>query len=149
MKGHRFCVDFRALNNITKSLANSLLLIDHIRALLGNSANFSTVDLRSEYWLASSLEWGRSRKAACHVELNQFRLANGQKSFNNSRGAEGIRIVRYSLPWLHIGLFMSISRMETNCLGITIDRGGIQPDIDTVEVIRAKSEPHVFKEGGL
>ena len=47
--GHRFCVDFRQLNAITKPLAVPLPLIDDILALLGKSKCFSTLDLRSGY----------------------------------------------------------------------------------------------------
>ena len=39
--GHRFCVDFRALNNITTPLAYPLPLIDDILALLGKATCFS------------------------------------------------------------------------------------------------------------
>lgn len=42
--GHRFCVDFKQLNSITKLLAVPLL--NDILALLGRS----TLDLRSVYW---------------------------------------------------------------------------------------------------
>ena len=48
--GHRFCVDFRQLNSITKPLAVPLPLIDDILALLGKFKCFSTLDLRSGYW---------------------------------------------------------------------------------------------------
>ena len=49
-RGHRLCVDFRVLNNITKPLAYPLPLIDDILTLLEHSAYFSTQDLRSGYW---------------------------------------------------------------------------------------------------
>jgi len=73
--GHRFCVDFRALNNITKPLAYPLPLIDDILALLGNSTYFSTLDLRSGYWQVALDEADREKTAfACHVGLYQFRV---------------------------------------------------------------------------
>ena len=72
---HRFCVDFRALNNTTKLLAYPLPLIDDILALFGNSAYFSTLDLRSGYWQVASDEVDREKAAfACHVGLYQFRV---------------------------------------------------------------------------
>ena len=46
---HRFCVDFRALDKITRPLAYPLPLIDDILALQGKSTDFYTLDLRSEY----------------------------------------------------------------------------------------------------
>ena len=73
--GHRFCVDFRALNNITKPLAYLLPLIDDILALLGKSTYFSTLDLRSGYWQVALYEADREKTAfACHVGLYQFRV---------------------------------------------------------------------------
>ena len=61
--GHRFCVDFRALNNITKPLAYPLPLIDDILALLGKSSYFSTLDLRSGYWQVALDEADREKTA--------------------------------------------------------------------------------------
>ena len=69
--GHRFCVDFRALNNITKPLAYPLPLIYDILALLGKSTYFSTLDLRSGYWQVADRE---KTAFACHVGLYQFRV---------------------------------------------------------------------------
>ena len=73
--GHRFCVDFRALNNITKPLAYPLPFIDDILALLGKSTYFSTLDLRSGYWQVALDEADREKTAfACHMRLYQFRV---------------------------------------------------------------------------
>lgn len=46
----RFCVDFRALNKITKPLSWPLPLIDDILARLGHCRFFSSLDLLSGYW---------------------------------------------------------------------------------------------------
>ena len=46
----RFCVDFRKLNQITKSNSYPLPLIDDILALLGNAKYFTSLDLKSGYW---------------------------------------------------------------------------------------------------
>jgi len=46
----RFCVDFRQLNKITKSVAYPLPLIDDILVLLGKSKYFTSLDLISGYW---------------------------------------------------------------------------------------------------
>lgn len=48
--GYRFCVDFRVLNKITKSIAYLLSLKDDILASLGKATRFSTLDLRAGYW---------------------------------------------------------------------------------------------------
>ena len=72
---HRFCANFRALNNITKPLVYSLLLMDDILALLGNSAYFSTLDLRSGSWQEALDEADREKATfAYHVGLYQFRV---------------------------------------------------------------------------
>ena len=73
--GHRFCVDFRALNNSTKPLAYPLPLIDDILALLGKSTYFSTLDVRSGYWQVALNEADREKTAfACYVGHYQFRV---------------------------------------------------------------------------
>ena len=72
---HRFCVDFTALNNITKPLAYSLPLIDDILALLGKATCFSTLDLRSGYWQVALDQADREKAAfVCHSGLFQFRV---------------------------------------------------------------------------
>lgn len=43
--GHKFCVDFTTLNDILKTMAPPLPLIDNILALLGRAKCFSTIDL--------------------------------------------------------------------------------------------------------
>ena len=72
--GHRFCVDFRALNNITKPLAYPLPLIDDILALMGRTTYFSTLGLRSGYWQVALDEAEREKAFACHAGLFQFRV---------------------------------------------------------------------------
>ena len=73
--GHRFCVDFRALNNITKPLAYPLPLIDDILALLGKATCFFTLDLRSGYWQVALDQADREKAAfVCHSGLFQFRV---------------------------------------------------------------------------
>ena len=46
----RFCVDFRALNKVTKRNSYPLPVIDDMLALLGKAKYFSSLDLRSGYW---------------------------------------------------------------------------------------------------
>lgn len=69
--GHRFCVDFRKLNSISKPLP----LIDDILALLGKAKYFSTLDLRSWYWQVALDEADKEKAAfTCHLGLFQFRV---------------------------------------------------------------------------
>ena len=73
--GPRFCVDFRKLNAITKPMAVPLPLIDDILALLGRSACFSTLDLRSVYWQVAMDRMDRKKAAfTCHLGLFNFRV---------------------------------------------------------------------------
>lgn len=73
--GHGFCVDFRAVNNITKPHAFPLPPIDDILALLGKATRFSTLDLRSGYWQVALDQADREKAAfACHSGLFQFRV---------------------------------------------------------------------------
>ena len=73
--GHRACVDFRALNNITKPLTYPFQLIDDILFLLGRATYFSTLDLSSGYWQVALDEADREKATfAFHAELFQFRV---------------------------------------------------------------------------
>ena len=68
--GYRFCVDFRALNKISKPFAYPLPLIDDILALLGKAICFPTLDLRSGYWQVTLDQADREKAAfACHSGL--------------------------------------------------------------------------------
>ena len=46
----RFCIDFRALNKVTKKNSYPLLKMDEILAVLGNASYFSTIDLTDAFW---------------------------------------------------------------------------------------------------
>ena len=73
--GHRFCVDFRQLNVITKPLVVPLPLIDDILALLGKSKCFSTLGLRSGNWQVTLNKEGRENTAfTCHMGLFNFKV---------------------------------------------------------------------------
>ena len=46
----RFCIDFRALNKVTKKDSYLLPKMDEILAVLGNASYFSTIDLTDAFW---------------------------------------------------------------------------------------------------
>ena len=64
----RFCVDFRALNKITKSNSYPLPITDDILALLGRAKYFTPLDLKSGYWQVLMDD------NACHRGLFQFNV---------------------------------------------------------------------------
>ena len=69
----RFCVDFRALNKVTKRNSYLLLVIDDMLALLGKAKYFSSLDLRSGYWQILMDDPSKEKAAfACHRGLFQF-----------------------------------------------------------------------------
>ena len=71
--GHRFWIDFRKLNAISKPLAVPLPLIDDILALLGKAACFST--LESGYWQVALDEADQEKSVfTCHMGLFNFRV---------------------------------------------------------------------------
>ncbi|MES9879659.1 MAG: reverse transcriptase family protein, partial [Sedimenticola sp.] len=59
----RFCVDFRALNKVTKTNSYPLPLIDDILALLGKAKYFTSLDLKSGYWQVLMDESDREKTA--------------------------------------------------------------------------------------
>ena len=70
----RFCVDFRALNKITKSNSYPLPVID-ILALLGRAKYFTSLDLKSGYWQVLMDDNDKEKTAfACHRGLFQFNV---------------------------------------------------------------------------
>ena len=71
----RFCVDFRALNKITKSNSYPLPVIDDILALLGQAKFFTSLDLKSGYWQVLMNETDKEKTAfACHRGLFEFNV---------------------------------------------------------------------------
>ena len=70
-----FCVDFRALNKVTKSNFYPLPLIDDILALLGQAKYFTSLDLKSGYWQVLMDDNDKEKTAfACHPGLFQFNI---------------------------------------------------------------------------
>ncbi|MCG8078877.1 MAG: DDE-type integrase/transposase/recombinase [Candidatus Thiodiazotropha taylori] len=71
----RFCVDFRALNKVTKANSYPLPLIDDILALLGHAKYFTLLDLKSGYWQVCVDDECKEKTAfACHRGLFQFNV---------------------------------------------------------------------------
>lgn len=71
----RFCVDFRALNRITKKISYPLPLIDDLLAQVGNAKYFSSYDLKSGYWQVLMENQDKEKTAfACHRGLFQFNV---------------------------------------------------------------------------
>ena len=104
--GHRFCMDFRQLNAITKPLAVPLPLIDDIFALLGKSKCFSTLDLRSGYWhIALNKEDQEKTTFTCHMGLFDFRvmpfgLANAPGVFSQLMSIALNRMEMFAMAYL-------------------------------------------------
>ena len=180
--GHRFCVDFRALNNITKPLAYPLPLIDDILSLLGRATYFSTLDLRSGYWQVALDEADREKATfACHAGLFQFRvmpfgLANASGIFQQLMSIVLEGLENFSMAYLddiiifsssvrehlqHLqavferlkshGLKLKLPKCqfmneETRYLGFVINKNGIKPDSNKIEVIRSMPEPKTVRQ---
>jgi hypothetical protein len=70
----RFCVDFRQLNKVTKSMSYPLPLIDDILAQLGEAKYFTCLDLKSGYWQVKMEEKDKEKTAFAtpHRGLFQF-----------------------------------------------------------------------------
>ena len=59
----RFCIDFRALNKVTKPISYPLPLIDDMLSLLGGSKFFTSLDMKSGYWQILMDEKDREKTA--------------------------------------------------------------------------------------
>ena len=71
----RFCVDFRALNKISKKNAHPLPVIDDILASLGSAKYFSKLDLKSGYWQVKMHDSDKEKSAfTCHRGLFHFNV---------------------------------------------------------------------------
>ena len=82
-----FCVDFRALNSVTRKDAYPIPRIGEVLELLQGAAYFCTLDLASGYWQVPMHEADKEKTATItHLGLYQFtvlpfRLCNAPSTF--------------------------------------------------------------------
>ena len=169
----RFCVDFRALNKVTKRNSYPLPVIDDMLALL---------DLRSGYWQILMDDLSKEKTAfACHRGLFQFNtmlfgLTNAPAIFQQTMAIVLDGLGKFSVAYLDDILIFSetleehlvhIQRVfnrlrehslqlklkkcsfikpETNYLGFVINESGIKPEACKVNVIKALPVPTTVKE---
>ncbi|KAK6167883.1 hypothetical protein SNE40_021812 [Patella caerulea] len=71
----RFCVDFRKLNKITKTVSWPLPLIEDMLGRLDKSEYFTTLDMKSGYWQVLVDEKDKEKTAfVCHRGLFEFNV---------------------------------------------------------------------------
>ncbi|UYV78615.1 K02A2.6-like [Cordylochernes scorpioides] len=73
-KNHRFCVDYRKLNNVTVKDVYPIPRIDKVMDTLQGTTYFSAIDLRSGYWQVEVKERDKEKTA--------FTTAHGLYEFN-------------------------------------------------------------------
>ena len=72
---HRFCVDYRELNAVTKPDSFPLPRIDDLLDQLGSTQYFSTLDLAAGYWQIRMHPASREKTAfVTHEGLHEFRV---------------------------------------------------------------------------
>lgn len=114
----RFCVDFRALNKITKKYARALPVIDDILASLGSAKYFSKLDLKSGYWQVKLNEKDKEKTAfTCHRGLFQFNvmpfgLANAPGVFQELMSVVLQGQEEFAVPYLDDILIFSKTKEE-------------------------------------
>ena len=114
----RFCVDFRALNKITKTNSYPLPLIDDILAQLGQARYFSSLDLKSGYWQVMMDDTDKEKTAfACHRGLYQFNvmpfgLCNALAIFQNLMAVVLEGLDKFSVAYLDDILIFSSTLEE-------------------------------------
>ena len=83
----RFCVDYRALNSVTRGDTFPLPRIDDLLDQMGNSRFFSTLDLASGYWQIRLSQSSREKTAFSvpqglfEFQVMPFGLTNAQRCF--------------------------------------------------------------------
>ena len=71
----RFCIDYRALNSVTKSDVFPLPWIDDLLDKLGQAKYFTTLDLKSDYWQIKVDAKSQEKTAlVTHQGLYEFRV---------------------------------------------------------------------------
>ena len=71
----RMCVDYRALNKITKVISFPLPLIDDVLALVGKTKWFTSMDVKSGYYQIKVKESDKEKTTfICHKGLFEFNV---------------------------------------------------------------------------
>ena len=71
----RFCIDFRKINDITKTDAHPLPRIDDLLEQFRTARYFSSMDLASGYWQVEMDEQDKEKTAfTCHLGLYEFNV---------------------------------------------------------------------------
>ena len=80
--GHRFCLDLRKLNSITKTITYRLPIIDDLLAVLDKAQYVTTLDLKSGYWNVPLTDEAKEKTSfTCHLGSYSFaRLPFGAKN---------------------------------------------------------------------
>ena len=69
------CVDYRALNKITKVISFPLPLIDDVLALVGKTKWFTSMDVKSGYYQIKVKESDKEKTTfICHKGLFEFNV---------------------------------------------------------------------------
>ena len=120
---HRFCVDYRALNSVTKPDRFPLPRIDDLLDQLGESKYFSTIDLASGFW--------------------QIRMAKEKTAFVTHQGLYEFRVMPFGLTNAP-AVFQRLMQHVVCPLNPTTGRDFVSVYLDDILVFSRTLEDHLM-----